>query len=216
MTRYSPIRLGLAAALSLLLGVAPAHARGRQGGPKGAPPRVVRQAPPPPAQRFPNGSPNFPRQQQRQEQRVENQGHLADWMQKHSNLSLPDQQRALQNEPGFRELPQWEQQQELNQLGRLYAMKPEARDRRLGQVEQLERMSPTQRQQYGAAVQQLYALPPPRRGMVATAMKDLRDMPPEQREQVVSSPVFAQQFPDPGDRAMIRTLLTAEPYPPAP
>lgn len=213
MKLRAPIRPALAAAIGLLLAATPAYARWRQGGgQKGSPPRIYR--PVGPQRQQPNINGNVPRQQQRQQQRIENQGHLGDWMQKHSNMPLADQQRALQNEPGFRELPQWEQQQQLNQLARLYAMKPEARDRRLGQVEQLERMSPAQRQQYASAVQQLSAVPGPRRAMIGQAMVDLRDMPPAQREQVINSPAFAQEVPDPGDRATIRTLLTAEPYPP--
>jgi Protein of unknown function (DUF3106) len=146
---------------------------------------------------------------------LQNPGHLGQWMQSHKDLSLPEQQRALQNEPGFRELPPQLQQRYLNQLGRLYYMKPQQRERELAQTEILERMSPGQRQQYSAAAQQLYALPPARQRLIAHAMIDLRDMPPAQREQVVSSPAFAAEFPDPGDRAMIHTLLTAEPYSPA-
>lgn len=168
-----------------------------------------------PGRPAPNVPANVPRpeqrQEQRQEQRVQRQGHLADWMQKHSNMSLADQQRAMQNEPGFRDLPQWQQQQELNQLARLYAMKPAERERTLARNEALERLSPGQQQQYRAAAQQLYALPPARQGLIRSAMLDLREMPPAQREQVVASPAFAAEFPDPGDRAMIRTLLIVEP-----
>jgi hypothetical protein len=136
-------------------------------------------------------------------------------MQQHSNMSLADQQRAMQNEPGFRELPQWEQQQQLNQLAHLYAMNPAQRDRTLARNEALERMNPGQQQQYRAAAQQWNALPPPHRALIGHAIVDLRELPPGQREQVINSPAFAQEVPDPGDRAMIRTLLTAEPYPPA-
>jgi hypothetical protein len=219
MKLHAPIRPAIAAALGLLLAAVPAYARwGQGGGQKGASPRIFRQAPPPAvverSQRRPNANGNIPRQEQRQQRAIGNQGHLSQWMQSHSNLSLPDQQRALQNEPGFRQLPPQLQQRELNQLGRLYSMNPQQRERQLNRVEQLERMSPAQRQQWNAATQQLYALSPPRRGMVARAMLDLREMPPAQREQVIDSPAFTQQFPDPGDRAMIRTLLMAEPYPP--
>jgi hypothetical protein len=152
----------------------------------------------------------------RQEQRIQRQGHLADWMQNHSNMSLAEQQRAMQNEPGFRELDRQTQQRELNRLGQLYALSPQQRARRLDRLEAFENLNPAQRQQYDAAARQLGVLPRPRQNMIAHAMIDMRDMPPQQREQVIDSPAFAQQFPDPGERAMIRTLLSAEPYSPPP
>ncbi|HXE07314.1 MAG TPA: DUF3106 domain-containing protein [Acidobacteriaceae bacterium] len=206
----------MAAVSILLLAAAPAHARW-QGAQKGAPPRIVRQPPPP--RQGPNVNGNAPYQQQRraqQQERIQRRGHLEDWMQSHSNMSLADQQRAMQNEPGFRELPRWEQQQELNQLARLYAMTPQQRARRLNRLEAYEGLNPVERQQYDAAARQLGVLPRPRQNMIAHALLDLREMPPPQREQVIDSPAFAQQFPDPNERAMIRTLLSAEPYSPAP
>jgi hypothetical protein len=220
MRTASPIRLGVCAAL-LLLVAAPAWARW-QAGQKGPPPRIMRQPPPPPRQQQPNMNAPRPQQRQeqkqelRQEQRVQRQGHLADWMQNHSNMSLAEQQRAMQNEPGFRELDRQTQQRELNRLGQLYALSPQQRARRLDRLEAFDNLNPAQRQQYDAAARQLGVLPRPRQNMIAHAMIDMRDMPPQQREQVIDSPAFAQQFPDPGERAMIRTLLSAEPYSPPP
>jgi hypothetical protein len=134
-------------------------------------------------------------------------------MDNHSNLSLPDQQRALQNEPGFRDLPPQVQLHELNELARLYNMNPQQRNRLLDRNEALEHMTPMQRQQWNVAVQQLNALPLQRRRIVARAIVDLREMPPEQRQQTLNSPAFRAQFSD-GERNMLSTLLTVEPYPP--
>src|SRR5579864_3894655 len=39
-----------------------------------------------------------------------NQEHLPQWMARHSNLSPTEQQKALENEPGFRDLPPQTQQ----------------------------------------------------------------------------------------------------------
>jgi Protein of unknown function (DUF3106) len=145
---------------------------------------------------------------------AEHQEHLAQWMEHHQNLSLADQQRALQNEPGFREFPPQVQQRELNQLARLYNMNPRQRSRMLDRNEALERLSPPQRQQWNFAVQQLTALPLPRRRLMARAILDLREMPPQQRQQVIDSPSFRGQFSD-DERSTLSTLLTAEPYPPS-
>jgi hypothetical protein len=145
---------------------------------------------------------------------AEHQEHLAQWMEHHRNLSLADQQRALQNEPGFREFPPQVQQRELNQLARLYNMNPQQRSRMLDRNEALERLSPPQRQQWNFAVQQLTTLPLPRKRLMARAILDLREMPPQQRQQVIDSPAFRGQFSD-GERSTLSTLLTAEPYPPS-
>ena len=121
----------------------------------------------------------------------------------------------MQNEPGFRELTPQLQRQTLEQLRNLNNMPAEKRDRMLDRNEMLERMSPQQRQQYRSAAQQLTTAPQPRQRLMAKAILDLRTMPPGQREQVIDSPEFAGQFSE-SERSTIRTLLTAEPYNPAP
>ena len=197
MNSHLPSRLCLGTALVLLFAAAPALARGRQ----------QRSSPPPIVVRPNRAQP--PRVDNRSAQHQE---HLAQWMDRHRNLSLADQQRALQNEPGFREFPPQVQQRELNQLARLYNMNPQQRSRMLDRNEMLERMTPPQRQQWNFAVQQLSTLPPPRRRLMARAIIDLREMPPEQRQQVMESPNFRAQFSD-SERSTLSTLLTAEPYP---
>jgi hypothetical protein len=134
-------------------------------------------------------------------------------MEEHKNLSPAEQRRALQEMPGFSDLPPETQQRELNRLDQLNNMTPQQRARTLDRTEALERLTPQQREQWRGAVQQLNAIPQPRKGFIASKIVDLRVMPPEQRQQVIDSPAFAAQF-SPGERNMIRTLLTAEPYPP--
>lgn len=204
MKLLHPSRLSLGTALVLLLAAAPAFARGR-GQKNQAPPGIKQNRP---AQRqdvrpVPNtvGPP------------AQREQHLQQWMENHKNLSLPDMQRALQNEPGFRELPAQVQQNRLNALGHLYGMTPQQQRRTLDRTEALERLTPSQREQWRGAVQQLNGTQQPRKGVIARAIVDLREMPPEQRQQVIDSPRFVGQF-SPDERTMIRTLLTAEPYPP--
>lgn len=201
-----PSRLLLSVALLPLLAPAPSFARGF-GQHNNQPPVVAK--------------PNRPLQRQNVQPQpnasvraAENQ-HLQQWMQSHSNMSLADQQRALGNEPGFRDLPAQTQQRYRDQLDHLYNMNPQQRQRMLERNEMLERLTPQQRQHWNAAVQQLNSLPPARRQMMARAIIDLREMPPAQRQQVINSPNFASRFSD-GERNMLSTLLTAEPYHPAP
>jgi len=132
-------------------------------------------------------------------------------MENHKELSLPDQQRALQNEPGFHDLPPQVQQHELNELGRLYTMNPQQRNRLLEGNEALERMTPVQRQQFDSAVGQYKSLPADRKRLVAKAFRDLREMPQGERQQVIDSTAFRGQFSD-SERTTLKSLLGFEPY----
>jgi hypothetical protein len=142
---------------------------------------------------------------------AQNQEHLGQWMERHGNLPLAQQQRELQNEPGFHDLPPQTQQRMLNNLGRLNNMSPEQRRRMLERNELLERLSPPQRQQWRSAVQQLGGLSPDRRRFVVRAFRDLRDMPEPQRQTLLNSDRFRNQFSD-GERNTLSNLLAVEPY----
>ena len=83
-----------------------------------------------------------------------NQEHLAQWMDRHSNMPLPEQQRALENEPGFRDLPPQTQQRMRDRLTQLNGMTPEQRRRILERTEDMEHLTPPQRQQVRSALEQ--------------------------------------------------------------
>jgi hypothetical protein len=140
-----------------------------------------------------------------------NQEHLAQWMDRHSNLSPTDQQRALENEPGFRNLPAQTQQAMRNRLTELNNMTPEQRRRRLERTEAMERLTPPQRQQVRGALEQYRGLPEDRRRLVARAFHDLREMPEPQRQAILNSDRFRSQFSD-QERGTLSNLLTVEPY----
>lgn len=200
MTSYVLGRLCLGALLSLLVAAGPVCAQSQQQQrrlvPDAKPVRPDTRTASPTAQNAPPA---------REE-------HLQRWMQNHSSMSLAQQQRALQNEPGFRELPSGVQQERLRTLERLYNMNPQQRTRILDRAEALERLGPVQRQQWRDAVQNLNMLPPPRKHMLAGAILELRELAPEQRESALASPAYASHF-SPKERQTLRTLLMAEPYP---
>jgi hypothetical protein len=224
MKSHRPSRLGLGAALIVLFATAPAFARGlrRLPGPPApaqqraemrAQQRAATRAQQAPAVR---PAPNPPAASAQPPQKpAQNQPHLQRWLENHKNLSPEEQQRALQNEPGFHELTPQAQRQALENLRNLNNMPAQQRDRMLDRNEMLERMTPQQQQQYRGAVQQLRGASQPRQRLMAKAILDLRMIPPGQREQVIDSPAFGAQFSE-GERSTIRTLLTAEPYSPAP
>jgi hypothetical protein len=139
------------------------------------------------------------------------QEHLAQWMDRHSNLSLPEQQRALEKEPGFRDLPPETQQAMRNRLTQLNNMAPEQRRRLLEHTEAMEQLSPPQRQQVRGAMQEYRALPIDRRRMVARAFRDLREMPQPQRQAILNSDRLRGQFSD-QERNTLSSLLAIEPY----
>jgi hypothetical protein len=140
-----------------------------------------------------------------------NQEHLAQWMDRHSNLPLAEQQRALENEPGFRDLPPPTQQRMLDRLTQLNNMSPEQRRRIMDRTEAMERLTPPQRQQVRGAMQQLGGLPEDRRRLVARAFRDLREMPQPQRQAILDSDRFRGQFSD-QERSTLSNLLAVEPY----
>jgi hypothetical protein len=219
MKSHLPSRFCLGAAFALLVAAAaPAFARALRSAPPPPAPRAERSTPPRTAARpeAPAVRPDTPAAHPEPNiiaRPAQNQEHMQQWMDHHSNLSLPEQQRALENNPGFRELPRQLQQYELNELARLYNMNPQQRARTLQRNEALERLSPPQRQQYRDSVQQLNAIPMPRRRVIVRAILDLRGMPPDQRQLTINSPVFSAQFSDP-ERSMLSTILTVEPYTP--
>ncbi len=152
-----------------------------------------------------------PEMRQNQAPRRSNQEHLDQWMQQHSNMSLADQQKALDREPGFSSLPPDVQQRYHNRLAQLNAMPPAQRERWLARTEAMERLNPAERQQVRGAMQQLGALPEDRRRLVARAFRDLREMPPEQRQTILNSDRFRGQFSD-QERSTLSNLLRVEPY----
>lgn len=142
--------------------------------------------------------------------------HLAQWMSRHQNLPLTQQQRALEQEPGFHSLPPEAQQRMHNRLTELHSMSPERRQRLLARTEAMERLAPEQRQEVRSAMQQLAALPEGRRQLVARAFRDLRTLPPQQRQYAFNTdPRYLQSFTPP-ERATLGNLLAVEPYLPPP
>jgi hypothetical protein len=141
----------------------------------------------------------------------QNQEHLAQWMDRHSNLPLKEQQEALENEPGFKDLPAQTQQRMRDRLTQLNNMSPEQRRRILERTEAMEQLTPTQRQQVRGALQQFNGLPTDRRRLVARAFRDLREMPQPQRQEILNSDRFRGQFSD-QERNTLSSLLAVEPY----
>jgi hypothetical protein len=140
--------------------------------------------------------------------------HLEEWMEHHSNLTPEQQQKALEAEPGFNQLPPVVQQRQLNMLARLNAMAPQKRQRLLERNEWIEHLTPPQREQVRAVMKQLSELPPDQRRYVDRTFYGLRELPPSQRRAVLNSERFGNLTE--AQRASLNSLLEIEPLIPPP
>ena len=143
------------------------------------------------------------------------QEHLSEWMNRHSQLSPADQQRALEHEPGFHELAPPVQQRMRDRLTQLDGMAPQQRQRLLDRTEAMERLAPEQRQQIRGSMQQLSSLPPGERHAVAQAFRQYRTLSPQQRQDALNSGRLAAPL-SPEERSTFNNLITVEPYLPPP
>jgi hypothetical protein len=141
--------------------------------------------------------------------------HLDQWMERHRDLTPPQQQRALEMEPGFRQLPPETQERMRQTLSQLNAMPPQQRSHVLQRMEQMEHLSPPQREQVRGAMAQLGRLQPDRRRVVGRAFRDLRSMPPAQRQATLDSYPFRRQF-TPEEWGTLNGLMAVEPLLPPP
>ncbi len=143
-----------------------------------------------------------------------NSEHLADWMNRHNNLTPDQQQKALEGEPGFRDLPPQTQQRMRDTLTRLNAMSPDKRERLLERNETMEHLTLPEREQVRAAMKQLSDLPPDQRRYVARTFRGLRELAPAQRQAVLNSERF-NHLTD-AQRASLNSLMQVEPLLPPP
>jgi hypothetical protein len=135
--------------------------------------------------------------------------HLPEWMNQHSGMTLEQQQRALDMEPGFRELPPETQQRMHQHLSQLHAMTPEQRGRILALNESMERLTPAQRSQVRGAMGQLGSLPMDQRRLVMRSFRQLRMLPPEQWMAAMRSPQYA--WMNYAQRTVLTNLLQIAP-----
>jgi hypothetical protein len=135
--------------------------------------------------------------------RPQGQNHVGDWLRQHKDLSPAEQERALQNEPGFRKLTPERQQQLRERLRHFSSLPPAQQQRILNNMDRWAHLTPQQKQQARQVFGQMQQLSPDRRRMVNTAIGDLRGMPAVEREQIIDSPRFKGMF-SPQEREIMR------------
>lgn len=140
-------------------------------------------------------------------------GHLQDWLNRHQNTPVEDQERLLRGDPSFNRQPPAEQQREIQQLHQLNQMPAPQRDRRLERNELMERLTPQQRMSLNRSGRAWNSLPPDRQALMKRAFQDLRNVPPDQRDTVLNSAHYQGAF-SPEERGILSDFLRVEPYDP--
>ena len=146
---------------------------------------------------------NF-RQVQNRPQNHPPQAHAGDWLRRYKGLPPGEQDRALQNDPGFRHMSPEQQQLLRQQLHNFASLPPREQQRIIDNMDRWAHLTPDQKLQARDVFGRMQQLPPERRRMVRTAIRDLSAMPPGQREQIIDSNRFRTMF-SPQERDIMRS-----------
>ena len=143
--------------------------------------------------------------------RVQGSGpHRGEWLRKNQNLPPHEQERALRNDPAFRQLPPERQERLVERLHNFNNRPPEERQRILNRMETFERLPQGQRQQVRNLYGQMRELPDDRRMAVRQAARQVSGLSPAERERMLNSPQFRRRF-SPEEQNLVRGLAQLEP-----
>lgn len=137
-----------------------------------------------------------------------------EWLSKSQGMSPAEQQKALNNDPGFQKLPPQRQQQLRKQLEDFNKLPPAEKDRVIKNMQWFASLPAEKQQRLRDMQGKLREVPDDRRRMMQTALRSLRQMDPAQREQVLSSDRFKSMFSD-NERDILRGLAEFSPANPA-
>ena len=138
-------------------------------------------------------------------------GHLEDWLNRHRDLPLREQEQLLRNDPTFKRLPSANQQRLMRQLQEVDRMSPQRRAWRLARAEAIEHLSPQARRQLDRSSLRFADLPQPRHALIKRAFQQLRSVPLDERPTVLNSARYRDIF-TPEERQILSNFLSVEPY----
>ena len=138
-------------------------------------------------------------------------GHLEDWLNRHRDLPLREQEQILRNDPSFSRLPPANQQRLLRQLQEVDRLSPQRRALRLARAEAIEHLSPQARRQLDMSSLRFASLPPQRQALMKRAFQQLRSVPLDERPTVLNSARYRDIF-TPEERQILSNFLSVEPY----
>lgn len=128
------------------------------------------------------------------------------WLREHLNMPPEQQQKALANDPEFKQLTPDQQQHLVNRLNQFNTLPPQQRERVLNRMRAIESLPPDKQSELRRSLQDMRQMPEDRRRAVRKAYNDLRQMPSAQQQQVMSSERFQHSFSD-EERSTINHLL---------
>jgi hypothetical protein len=134
------------------------------------------------------------------------QAHAGDWLRRYKGLPPGEQDRALQNDPGFRRMTPEQQKRLRQQLHYFASLPPREQQRIVDNMDRWAHLTPEQKQQAREVFGRMQQIPPERRPMVRTAIRDLSAMPPERREEIINSNRFKKMF-SPEERDVMRAAV---------
>jgi hypothetical protein len=135
---------------------------------------------------------------------------MGEWLNQHKNLSPEEQEKLLENDPGFKRLPPDRQAALRERLRKFNSLTPQQRERALNRMQWMASLTPQQRQDLREANQTLQGLPQDRQVMVHKALRHLRQMDPQQRQQIFESERFKNTFSD-QERGILTKLAAINP-----
>ena len=135
---------------------------------------------------------------------------LGAWLRAHKDMSLEQQEKALENDPDFSHRSPQIQAQLKERLRKFNGLPQQQKEKALINMEYWEKLSKEQKEQIRQAHEHMVTLSPERRVMVRKELRDLRKMTPAQRQQTFDSEQFKATFSD-QEQAILRNLAEINP-----
>ncbi len=120
--------------------------------------------------------------------------HMGDWLRKHEDMPADQQEKALENDPTFRQLPPDRQQRLRQRLDNFNRLPQDQRDRMLQRMEIFEHLSPQQQQNVRDMSHQFRDLPADRKRALVQGFRDLEGLSPADRQRLLDSDTYRKNF----------------------
>jgi hypothetical protein len=135
--------------------------------------------------------------------------HAGAWLRRYQNLPPAEQERALNSDPQFRELPNDDQEKLRERLRQFNSFPPEKRQRILKRMEVFDHLSPEQQQHARDLFGRLRNVPEERRRVIKRTARNLRQFDAAERERLLNSDAYRNNFTD-EERSLIRELAALD------
>lgn len=129
-----------------------------------------------------------------------------EWLRKYKDVPPAEQEKALESDPNFKNLPKERQEQLRQRLRQFDNLPPAGKARIINHMQAFEQLTPEQRQQARELQQRFRDLPTERRQQVRAELRSLRAMSPDQRQEELNSDHYRTTFTD-NERDVMQKIL---------